>query len=137
MVNHFRQLRVYLQAFQAAMRIYTLSKRWPKEERYALTDQIRRASRSVNSNIAEAWRKRRYPSHFTSKLSDADAEAAECQVWLEFAWQCGYIDEATFHELDQIYETICGGLVLMMNDAERWCGPSTLRETEPEYRIES
>jgi four helix bundle protein len=73
LVKHFRELRVYRQGFAAASRIYKLSKRWPKEERYSLTDQIRRSSRSVCANVAEAWRKRRYPAHFVSKLSDADS----------------------------------------------------------------
>ncbi len=85
LVKHFKELRVYQHAFAAATRIYRLSKRWPAEERYSLTDQIRRSSRSVCANIAEAWRKRRYPAHFVSKLSDSDSEAAETQVWLDFA----------------------------------------------------
>ncbi len=77
MVKHFRELRVYRDAFDAAMRIFDCSKEWPKEERYSLTDQIRRSSRSVCEQIAEAWRKRRYIAHFRSKLTDADSEAAE------------------------------------------------------------
>ena len=136
MVQHFRQLRVYIQAFQSAMTIYMMSKHFPREEQYSLTDQIRRASRSVNTNIAEAWRKRRYPASFVSKLTDADAEAGECQVWLEFAWQCGYITEEKFRELDKVYDNICGGLVLMIDNAQGWCGPSTAREEEPEYHTE-
>lgn len=124
MVTHFRQLRVYQLAFDAAMKIYELSKGWPKEEKYSLTDQARRASRSVCANIAEAWRKRRYVAHFVSKLSDSDSEAAESQSWLDFALRCGYISEEVYKELDQQYETIGGGLVKMMSDPERWCGPS-------------
>jgi len=88
-IGHFRELRVYCQAFDAAMRIFELSKAWPMEERYSLTDQIRRSSRSVCENVAEAWRKRRYTAHFISKLSDADAEAGESQAWLDFALRCG------------------------------------------------
>jgi four helix bundle protein len=134
MVQHFRELRVYRDAFSAAMQIFDASKSWPKEERYSLTDQIRRSSQSVCGNIAEAWRKRRYPSHFTSKLSDADSEAAETQAWLEFAYECGYIREEQYREMDAVYERICGGLVKMMTDAEVWCGPSTLvKETAAEY----
>lgn len=88
MVKHFRELRVYQMAFDAAMHLFELSKKWPKEERYSLTDQIRRASRSVCANIAEAWRKRRYVAHFRSKLTDADSEAAETQAKkvCEYVW---------------------------------------------------
>jgi four helix bundle protein len=124
MVTHFRELRVYQEAFDASMRIFELSKSWPKEERYSLTDQIRRASRSVCSNVAEAWRKRRYVAHFISKLSDADSEAAETQVWLDFSKSCGCLSEENFVELDKIYEEISGGLVNMMVNARNWCGPS-------------
>ena len=81
-VREFKELRVYQQAYDAATEIFEHSKEWPKEETYSLTDQIRRSSRSVCANIAEAWRKRRYENHFVSKLSDADAEAAETRTWL-------------------------------------------------------
>lgn len=134
MVDHFRKLRVYRQAFLAARTIFEQSKHWPPEETYALTDQIRRSSRSVCANIAEAWRKRRYPNHFVSKLSDADAEAAETQTWLDFALDCGYIDNTVRSELDAQYEIIIGGLVKMMHSAERWCNPSDqVREEMSEY----
>jgi four helix bundle protein len=116
MVKHFRELRVYQDAFAAAMTIFQLSRSWPQEERYALTDQIRRASRSVSANIAEAWRKRRYPAHFASKLSDADSETAETQAWLDYAQSCGYLTKKQFSELDQIYEGVSGGLVTMMDN---------------------
>jgi four helix bundle protein len=85
-------LEVYQNAFDAAMRIFELSKRFPIEEKYALTDQIRRSSRSVCANLAEAWRKRRYKAAFIAKLNDCEAEAAETQVWLKFAVKCGYLD---------------------------------------------
>ena len=88
------------------MTIFQLSRSWPQEERYSLTDQIRRASRSASTNIAEAWRKRRYPAHFTSKLSDADSETAETQAWLDYAHSCGYLSKKQFSELDQIYEGV-------------------------------
>jgi four helix bundle protein len=130
MVKHFRELRVYQASFQAAMRIFELSKSWPKEERYSLTDQIRRSSRSVSGNIAEAWRKRRYEAHFVSKLTDADSEAAETQAWLDYALACGYLSQPDFHELDQRYETISGGLVKMMTQLDQWCGPSNLVKEE-------
>ncbi len=138
MVEHFRELRIYRQAFRVAREIFRLSKGWPKEERYALTDQIRRSSRSVCANIAEAWRKRRYPKHFVSKLSDADAEAGEAQSWLDFAIDCGYLEKDDYDKLDAEYEKIIGGLVKMMAAPEPWCGPSTLvREETAEYSSSS
>ena len=87
----FRKLIAYEKAFGIAMEIFSLSKTFPKEEKYALTDQIRRSSRSVCANLAEAYRKRRYEKHFISKLTDSDSENSETQVWLEFAFSCGYI----------------------------------------------
>jgi four helix bundle protein len=92
-IRSYKELRVYQTAMDAAMRIFELSKRFPTEEKFSLTDQIRRCSRSVCSNIGEAWRKRRYPAHFVSKLSDSEGEAEENRVWLEFAWRCNYITE--------------------------------------------
>lgn len=136
MVKHFRELRVYREAFDVAMRIFECSKQWPKEERYSLTDQIRRSSRSVCEQIAEAWRKRRYIPHFRSKLTDADSEAAETQSWLEFALRCGYITQALFDELDAICEKVSGGLVNMMGRADQWCiSTSQVREDEVEYEV--
>jgi four helix bundle protein len=134
-IGHFRELRVYQTAFETAMEIFELSKVWPKEERYALTDQIRRSSRSVCANIAEAWRKRRYVSHFISKLSDADSEAAETQAWLDFALRCGYISQEAHSRLNANCATISGGLVKMMTEPDKWCGPATLmvREEETTY----
>lgn len=131
LVKHFRELRVYKQAFAAASRIYELSGHWPKEERYSLTDQIRRSSRSVCANIAEAWRKRRYSAYFVSKLSDSDGEAAETEVWLDFALDCGYIDQETRNDLYDTYENVIGGLVNMMANPNTWCGPSQLRKPTP------
>ncbi|HPR83372.1 MAG TPA: four helix bundle protein [Pontiellaceae bacterium] len=121
LVKHFRDLRVYRTAFDAAMQIFELSKKWPSEERYSLTGQIRRSSRSVCEQIAEAWRKRRYSAHFRSKLTDADSEAAETQSWLEFALRCGYITKDQFVSLDAVYESINGGLVRMIDQSEQWC----------------
>ena len=123
MAAHFRDLRVYRMAFDAATRVFELSRSWPKEEKYALTDQLRRSSRSVCGNIAEAWRKRRYEAHFRSKLTDADSEAAETQTWLDFAKQCGLLTEEDHADLDERYERISGGLVKMMHEADRWCIP--------------
>lgn len=89
-VKSYRDLIVYQKAFSSAMTIYNLSKNWPVSERYSLIDQVKRSSRAVCANIAESWRKRRYPAHFVSKLSDADAEASETEVWLDFALECNY-----------------------------------------------
>ncbi len=135
LVQGFKQLRVYSSGFEAAMRIFEYSKQWPRDERYALTDQIRRSSRSVCGNIAEAWRKRLYVPNFVSKLSDASAEAAETQVWLSFARECGYLDATVYTEIDLVYHQIGGGLVKMMAEAETWCGPATLREEGGEYTV--
>lgn len=133
-VKHFSDLWVYQQAFQLAMRLFELSRCWPAEERYALTDQIRRSSRSVCANVAEAWRKRRYPNHFISKLSDADGEVAETQNWLAFAEACGYLTAEQREELWAVYGQISAGLVSMMAHAEAWCGPShCVRESAAEY----
>ena len=125
-VKKFQDLWVYQAAFEAAMEIFEHSKGWPKEERYALTDQIRRASRSVCANVAEAWRKRRYPKHFITKLSHADAEAAEVQCWLEFAQACGYLSAEDAERLTRQYHRITAGLVKMMTATDKWCGPANL-----------
>ena len=119
-IRHFRELEVYQLAMGTAMRIFEVSKLFPAEEKYSLTDQIRRSSRSVCANIAEGWRKSRYPNAFVSKLSDADAEAAETQVWLEFAVKCGYLDHKLFDELDGAYDHIMGKLVNMLTRPEEW-----------------
>ncbi len=119
-IRHFHELEVYQMAMQAAMKIFEVTKSFPKEERYSLIDQIRRSSRSVCANIAEAWRKRRYPNAFVSKLSDADAESAETQVWLEFAVKCGYLDRTVAMELETIYDNIMGKLVNMLTHPEQW-----------------
>jgi four helix bundle protein len=135
-ITHFRQLRVYQQAFSAATRIFELSKNWPQEERFALTSQIRRSSRSVCGCIAEAWSKRRYVAHFVSKLTDADGEANETLAWLDSALACGYLCQADFTDLDQRYQAISGGLVKMMAEPEKWCGPANLiREASADYFI--
>ena len=119
-IRHFRDLDVYQLAMDSAMRIFEFSKQFPPEEKYSLTDQIRRSSRSVCGNIAEAWRKRRYPNAFVSKLSDSDAEAAETQVWLEFASKCGYLKRSDVEELDKTYDHIMGKLVIMFTRPEQW-----------------
>ena len=92
-INSYKDLHVYRNAMDAAMEIFEMTKDFPKEEKYSLVDQIRRSSRSVCANIGEAWRKRRYQAAFISKLSDAETEACETQVWLEFSWRCKYLKE--------------------------------------------
>lgn len=98
-VDSFDELEVYQEACALDFAIFELTKTWPKDEMYSLTDQIRRSSRSVGANISEAWAKRRYPAHFTSKLTDADAELQETQHWLMRAKAYGYIDSETFEPL--------------------------------------
>ena len=97
----YQDLLAYKKGFEVAMEIFEVSKSFPKEETYSLTDQIRRSSRSVCANIAESYRKRVYPKHFHSKLTDCDAENSETQTWLEFAYACKYINENTFNELTE------------------------------------
>ena len=119
-IKSHRELRVYKMAFETAMRIYEISQSFPKEEKYSLTDQIRRSSRSVCANLAEAFRKRIYPKAFVSKLSDSEGEAAETQNWLDFALSCKYISENIHKSLDQDYENILGMLVSMQKHPEKW-----------------
>jgi four helix bundle protein len=104
----------------AAMRIFEVSKHFPVEERYSLTDQMRRASRSVCSNIGESWRKRRYRAAFISKLSDSETEAEETRVWLEISCRCGYISQAEANSLDNEYDKILAQLVTMIDRPEAW-----------------
>jgi four helix bundle protein len=117
--THF-ELEVYKRAFTAAMKIFELSKAFPLEERYALTDQLRRSSRSVCANNAEAWHKRRYPAHWVSKLSDCEAEAAETQTWLKFALECVYLKPEHEIELHNEYNEIKAMLVSMILHPEKW-----------------
>lgn len=120
-INSVRELDVYKIAFEAAMEIYKISKGFPADEKYSLTDQIRRSSRSVCANLSEGWRKRRYKAVFLNKLSDSGQEAAETQTWLEFALKCGHIDDATFCKLDEQYEHIFAMLSTMENKADTFC----------------
>ena len=120
-VKNYTDLHVYQLAFSSAMIIYKISKAWPAEEKYSLTDQIRKSSRSVCGNIAEAWRKRRYPAHFVSKMCDADTEAAETEVWLDFAHSCEYLVGKDYVELKDSYDHICRMLSKMMKEVNTWC----------------
>ena len=116
-----RDLDVYKMAFAAAMRIFRLTKKYPKEEMYSMTDQIRSSSRSVCSCISEAWRKRRYKKVFINKISDAQQEAGETQTWLEFSLECEYVDKSVFDELDSEYQKILGKLNKMEIKADSFC----------------
>src|SRR5437763_13753181 len=114
-IRHFRDLDVYQNALAAGLRVYELTKKFPAEEKYSLTDQIRRSSRSVCANIAEAWRKRRYQAAFVSKISDAETKAAETQVHLEFAFRHGYVARDEFLKIDDACEKIIIQLVKMID----------------------
>jgi four helix bundle protein len=113
-------LATYQLAFDTAMQIFEYSKQFPVAARYSLTDQIRRSSRSVCANMAEAWRKRRYRAAFVAKLSDCEAEAAETQVWLKFAVKCQYITIEQGRQLYSHYNQILGGLVKMITNPDDW-----------------
>lgn len=119
-IKTHRDLDVYCKAFDASMAIFQFSKTFPKEETYSLTDQIRRSSRSVCANLAEAWRKRRYEGVFVNKLSDSEGEAAETQVWLEYAVKCGYLDRNQAAPLYRAYDQVLATLVGMINHPETW-----------------
>lgn len=120
-IGSVRDLDVYKLAFDAAMEIFELSKKFPKEETYSLTDQIRRSSRSVCANLAEGWRKRKYEAVFINKLTDSESEAAETQTWLEFALACKYIDKDVFAKFDDKYEHIFAMLVTMERKVDTFC----------------
>jgi four helix bundle protein len=119
-ISTYRDLDVYKMGMEGAMRIYVLSKKFPSDERYSLTDQIRRSSRSVCANIAEGWRKRRYRAAFISRLSDSETEAAETQVWLEFAYKCKYIDQCNYDEFFRHYDLLIGKLVRIIDNPDPW-----------------
>lgn len=120
MLQGHRDLKVYQLAYKLAMEIFHLSKSFPREEIYSLTDQIRRSSRSVAANIAEAFRKRRYPNHFVSKLTDSDAEATETQVWIDFSFDCGYLSKENRDRLTAGYEEVGKMLSGMIADPHKF-----------------
>jgi four helix bundle protein len=120
-IRSVRDLIVYKRAFDAAMTIFEISKSFPREELYSLTDQIRRSSRSVCTNIAEAWRKRRYRAVFVNKLSDSGQEAAETQTWLEFSLACKYINGEVYEKLFNEYEEIFAMLHSMAEKSDSFC----------------
>ncbi len=120
-IHHFRDLEVYKRAFQLAMDVFEITKQLPGEEKFSMVDQIRRSSRSVCSNLAEAWRKRQYVAVFRNKLTNAMQEASEAQCWLEFALACHYISKDVFGCMDQEYENIIGMLISMEKKSDKFC----------------
>ena len=120
-ISSWRELEVYQSTFVMQNRIFTLSRSWPSEEKYSLTDQIRRSSRSIGANIAEAWAKRRYPAHFLSKLTDSDGELQETLHWLETAKECGYVSIDEADELVQLASQVGRQLGSMINRHESFC----------------
>ena len=133
--KRFQELVAYQKAFKVARDIFEISKGFPKEETYSLTDQIRRSSRSIGAQIAEAWGKRRYEKHFISKLTDADAEQLETQHWVEVAISCKYLEKYIAAEIMNDLEEIGRMLNSMMNKAYQFCGESTnqIRESVAKY----
>jgi four helix bundle protein len=119
-IKTHKDLKVYQLSFEAGMLIFQKSKKFPKVEMYSLTDQIRRSSRSVSGNLAEAFRKRKYPKSFVSKLTDAEGEAAETQVWLDYALACGYIESKIHADIFDKYDHIIAMLVNMSIKPENW-----------------
>lgn len=119
-VHRFEDLEVYQQALGIQREVFILSKSFPNEERYSLTDQIRRSSRSVGANIAEAWHKRRYPAHFASKLTDADAENAETRHWLQTGFDCEYLTREQFEHLTERSLLVGAKLGHMIQNADKW-----------------
>ena len=120
LIKSDRDLEVYQAAFAAAMEIFEVSKRFPVEEKYSLTDQIRRSARSVCANLGEAWRKRQYQAAFVAKISDCQAEATETQIWLEFAVKCQYLDPEIGRDLYRSYDQVLRKLVNMLKNASNW-----------------
>ncbi len=120
MTTSFKDLNVYKKAFSLAMDIFAISKKFPKEEMYALTGQMRRSSRSICSNLAEGYRKRQYVAHFCSKISDSDMENSETQVWFDFALACQYISEQQYRDLTSRAEEIGRMLNHMINSPEKY-----------------
>jgi four helix bundle protein len=119
-IKSYKDLRVYNNAMEAAMKIFELSKAFPPEEKYSLTDQMRHASRSVCSTIGEAWRKRINQAVFTARLNDSESVACASQVWVEFARKCGYLKEEVCDELDSAYDQILGQLFKMIKESDKW-----------------
>lgn len=129
-IKFHQDLKVFQNSFDAAQQIYDLSKTFPREERYSLTDQIRRSSRAVTANISEAWGKRRYEKSFIAKLTDSEGEARETQTWLQFAYACSYMGEDQYNNLHNQYNQIIGMLINMISQSEKWCSFSPFNKDE-------
>jgi four helix bundle protein len=123
-INSFKDLIVYQKAYEFSMRIFEVSKNFPKEEKYSLTDQIRRSSRSVSANISEAWAKKIYMKSFVSKLSDSLGEEYETEVWLDYSFDCNYLSQVEHNDLKSGYDEIRKMLISMMNEPEKFCKPT-------------
>lgn len=119
--NSFRELDVYQKSLQLAVDVHEFAKTLPPEEKFALADQMRRASRSVPANISEAWRKRRYKAAFISKLSDAETEACEVQCWLDFSLKVQYMEQSMYDDFDRRYEHVIAQIIKMIDQADSWC----------------
>ncbi len=126
-INTYKELRVYQNAMGGCMDIFEATRSFPEPERFALVDQVRRSSRSVCANLAEAWRRRRYKGAFIAKLSDSESEASETQVWIEIARRCGYLNPERASKLDAMYEQVTAQIVRMIQEPEKWLirGPAT------------
>jgi four helix bundle protein len=120
-IQYHWEIDAYKLSVEAAMEIYELSKSFPEEEKYSLTDQIRRSSRSVSAQIAEGWRRRKYRAAFVNKMNEAEGEAAETQVWLEYSVKCFYMSREDGTRLHRKYDEIIGKLINMGNHPEQWC----------------
>ena len=119
-LRHHWELDVYKLSVEVGMEVFRISKTFPPEEKYSLTDQVRRSSRSVSAQIAEAWRKRKYEAAFVAKLNDAEAEAAETQVWIEYAVKCEYLSREVGERLHKSCDNILGKLVKISNCPDPW-----------------
>lgn len=119
-ITHHWQLDVYQLSIEAGMRLFEITKKFPREEMYSLTDQVRRSSRSVSSHVSEGWRRRRYQAAFCDKLNNAEAEAAETQTWIQYSVRCAYLSKKDGRELHREYDKIMGKLVNMQNNSTPW-----------------
>ena len=119
-MGSYKDLEVYKKAHALAMAIFEISKSFPAEEKYSLTDQVRRSSRSVCANLGEAYRRRKYPAHFLSKLTDSDAENTETEIWIQFAFDCKYINETNFRELSEKSSEVGRMIGYMLNHPDKF-----------------
>jgi four helix bundle protein len=120
-IESFKDLIVYQKAYKLAMEIFELSSSFPKEEKYSLTDQMRRSSRSVTANLAEAWSKRRYEKSFVNKLTDSFGEELETEVWLDYSKDCGYLQKEAHENIFNEYLEVRKILISMINNPDKWC----------------